>query len=354
MSEKSSILRRPVAQPEEPPPYSSEPTPSSPPATSTSHSVVESIPGYGNINFSNYIPENATLSDDHTTVTCYNPRLCSNPVALGKFLEEQAALPPKLLLHVRGTHSSNTSMSPIIDFNLTINLTPLLIPQSPSQPPLHYTTLAPSTEETYRGGTTKTRAPTTSPSSTSSTDLRTLPQWLHKFASDPSKHKSFTLIRIFSNLNTSYLEGQIRNLLASTAYRGHLSISFPTTYSTVIITNANPGGSLFGVNLMALFGGGTKRYEVARAVWPFADAAPEGRGIGGQGRRCAAGLSEEAWWETWREAVRFAAVRGRRGAVTVEDRVEVKMNPMGAGVGVGGRGGGGGGGGGKVVEWGVE
>lgn len=328
MSEKQTIPRKPIspgshptalARPEDPPPYSSGPSS----LLEGSHNVAETLPGYGSINFPNFIPSNASLSDDQTTVTLYSPKLCSNPIALGKFLQEQAALPPKLSIRIRGTHSSNTAMAKVIDFDLSLNMMPLLITQNATQS-LHYIGLIGEGEEAYRGGSTKTMK-------SSPADPKNINQWIHKFCTDTAKNKNFTLVRVVTNLNTSYLEGQIRNLLASAAYRGHLTVDFPTTYSVTVVSTASPG--LFGINFSALLGG-THRYEVTRAVWPYANAPS-----GFEGRRCAV-TSEEVWWGTWKEAIQSAALARRQGAVTLEDRVEVAMNPPREGA--------------KVAEWGVE
>ena len=66
---------------------------------------------------------------------------------------------------------------------------------------------------------------------------------------------------------------------------------------------------------------GTKKFEVIKSVWPYADVAR-----GGEGRRCAV-QEEETWFNEWKDAIRHAVLVKRRGWVTVEDRLEFLMEP---------------------------
>jgi hypothetical protein len=70
-----------------------------------------------------------TISEDQTTVTTTSPLYTSNPGALIELLQHQAALPPKPLVRIKGTHSEyGASYGPIrTDFDLTMNLMPLIV-----------------------------------------------------------------------------------------------------------------------------------------------------------------------------------------------------------------------------------
>ena len=69
---------------------------------------------------------------------------------------------------------------------------------------------------------------------------------------------------------------------------------------------------------------GTKKYEVVKSIWPYADVARSE--IGAVGRRCAV-QEEEVWFADWRDAIKHAIVAKRKGWVTVEDRLEFLMEP---------------------------
>lgn len=94
--------------------------------------------------------------------------------------------------------------------------------------------------------------------------------------------------RVVANMDTLWIEGQLRALLASTQYKGTLHISFPVTHAKVVVGNP-PRANKFMSSMKKLFSGKNK-YEVVRSVWPFAS----GRN-GHEGRRCAV-QSEEVWW----------------------------------------------------------
>ena len=74
--------------------------------------------------------------------------------------------------------------------------------------------------------------------------------------------------------------------------------------------------------MTSLFSGKNK-YEVVKAVWPFATT------VSGQpGRRCIV-QSEEIWWRDWSGPIKFAIAQKRHGWVTVEDKLEAVMEGKG-------------------------
>jgi hypothetical protein len=96
-----------------PPVYSG---PSEPVRATPTTRTTNSLPGMPNIDFWKYrIPE-STLSKDQRTVTTTHSSLTSDPVALERFIREQAALPPRPHVCIKGHHATN------IDFDLKINM----------------------------------------------------------------------------------------------------------------------------------------------------------------------------------------------------------------------------------------
>jgi hypothetical protein len=134
-----------------------------------------------------------------------------------------------------------------------------------------------------------------------------------------TNHCRFTLERVVTNWDTSYLEGRIRSLVASLDYQGLVEIRFPITHNTVVVHSPNKVNQLF--TKIAQLLSGTKKYAVIKAVWPYASVPP------GAADRKFAVQSEEAWWNDWKDAIRAAILSGRKGWVTVEDRLEFLMKP---------------------------
>nr|XP_036575791.1 uncharacterized protein CTRU02_14308 [Colletotrichum truncatum]KAF6782415.1 hypothetical protein CTRU02_14308 [Colletotrichum truncatum] len=155
---------------------------------------------------------------------------------------------------------------------------------------------------------------------------REIEEWCHRFVKDPSKIKSFSLDRVVANMDTVWVEGQLRALLASTQYKGVLHTSFPVTHTKVVVQN-QPKTNKLMTSMKKLFLG-KKKYEVVQSVWPFASAKN-----GDDGRRCAV-QSEEAWWREWRDPIKHAiSQKGQKGAyVTNEDKLEALMEGKGWGV----------------------
>ncbi len=142
-----------------------------------------------------------------------------------------------------------------------------------------------------------------------------------KFKMKAKKLNRFALERMVTNWDTSYLEGRLLSLISSTSYRGHVKISFPLTHSRVVIHSPDKVNRFFS-NVAKVFTG-TKKYEVVKSVWPYADVAR-----GEMGRRCAV-QEEEVWFADWKDAIRHAVLAKRKGWVTVEDRLEFLMEPRG-------------------------
>ena len=67
---------------------------------------------------------------------------------------------------------------------------------------------------------------------------------------------------------------------------------------------------------------GTKKYEVIKSIWPYADVAR-----GTPGRRVAV-QDEEEWFLDWKDSIRHAVLGKRSGWVTAEDKLEFLMEPM--------------------------
>ena len=129
----------------------------------------------------------------------------------------------------------------------------------------------------------------------------------------------FTIQRVVTNWDTEYLDGRLRALIASTGYRNQVTITFPMTHSKIEVQSPDKVNKFF-TNVQSIFTG-INKYYVVKIVWPYASVPP-----GEDGRRFAV-QSEESWWNDWKEAIKHAILSGRKGWVTVEDRLEFLMSP---------------------------
>jgi len=93
------------------------------------------------------------------------------------------------------------------------------------------------------------------------------------------------------------------------------------THSKAIIHSPHKVNSFFS-SVTKVFTG-TKKYEIVKAVWPYANVTK-----GEQGRKCVV-QDEEEWFLAWKDLIKYAVLGKRKGWVTVEDRLEFLMEPMG-------------------------
>ncbi|KAK4193902.1 hypothetical protein QBC35DRAFT_9233 [Podospora australis] len=299
-----------------PPPYSGPSTPSQKPPPSPAAQSLLSQPrrhaGLPPLDYRLYNPPLFTLSSDRTTIRSSAPYLSSNASALISLIRQHATVPPKPQIHITGKRASSSSSRP--DFAIKLNLMHLLIP-SDSRQKLDYLRCVSQEELALRGGSKPTLEP----------HLINVEEWARRYVDDKASQKSFTLERVVANLDVNWLEGQIRALVAEMKYPGTVTVSFPVTHNKVVVSN--PEKSKFLASVAGLFSG-KKKYEVVKAVWPFAS----GRS-GEEGRRVVT-MSEEDWWREWRDTVRFAISTKRHGWVTNEDKLEVIMEGEGSAVNI--------------------
>ncbi|KAM4064769.1 hypothetical protein HRG_004876 [Hirsutella rhossiliensis] len=309
-------------QPMTPPPYSGPST-----ATSTERQQQQldgasvkgpaQYPGLPRLDYRLYSPPLFKLSSDATTLSSKAEYLSTNAATLAALVRAQATVPPKPQIQVRGTRGRR------VDFDIKLNLMSLLIPDDHLQR-IEYLHCVGDGEVAYRGGIRPDVLPQVGGGG--------LDEWCHRFVQDTATVKSFALDRVVANLDVSWIEGQLRSLVASAKYRGNVDVKFLVAHSRVLVQSPdrfNP----FVTSVTTLFSGRNK-YEVVKAVWPFATLKN-----GEQGRRCVI-QSEDIWWLEWRDPIRYAISQKRQGWVTVEDKLEAVMEGKGNQA--------------EVIDWGVD
>lgn len=266
-------------------------------------------PGMLPLDYRLYAPPLFELSADATTLLSKAEYLSTNADALASLVRAQAAVPPKPQLQVRGTRDGGHG----VDFDVRLNLMSLLVPEDAARR-MDYIRCVSDGERAFRGGTRPDTKPHVGDAG--------LDAWCRRYVKDAASVKSFALQRVVVNLDVSWLEGQLRGLVASLNYRGLVDVHFTLTHCAVVAQSPDRIGPFF-TSVAALFAGKTK-YQVVQAVWPFATTRS-----GEPGRQCVV-QSEETWWREWRDPIKYAISQRRRGWVTVEDKLEVLMEGKGA------------------------
>ncbi|CAK7227096.1 hypothetical protein SCUCBS95973_006426 [Sporothrix curviconia] len=280
-------------------------------------------PGLPHIDYRLYSPPLFELSLDKTAIKSMAPYLSATASALANLVRTQATIPPKPLIHIQGNRGSK------VDFSVKVNLMPLLISEDPRRR-MNYVRCVGRGELALRGGTSK--KPSALPEVESSDAGSAIDAWCRRFVEDQASVKSFVFERQVANMDIGWLEGQIRSLVATTGYKGVVTVTFPVTHARVIVQSPDKVNKFF-TSVATLFTG-KSTYEVVKAVWPFATHKS-----GDPGRKFAV-QSEEMWWKEWRDPVRYAISTKRSGWVTNEDKLEALMEGVGSNI--------------AVVEWGSE
>lgn len=267
-------------------------------------------PGLPHLDYRLYSPPLFELSADCTTMKTTAPYLSTNATALVSLIRAQSTVPPKPQIHIAGKRGSQK-----VDFAIKLNLMSLLVAED-SRQRMDYIRCAGEGEVAMRGG----HKPSTEPE----VGDGGLEEWVRRFIEDSGPVKSFTLERVVANMDVSWLEGQIRSMIASTDYKGVVTVAFPVTHAKVVVQNPDKVNKFF--TLVTTLFSGKKKYEVVKAVWPFATHKN-----GEQGRRCIV-QSEESWWREWKDPIKSAIANKRQGWVTNEDKLEAIMEGVGKGV----------------------
>ncbi|KAK3905698.1 hypothetical protein C8A05DRAFT_12513 [Staphylotrichum tortipilum] len=305
-----------------PPPYSGPsnppPIPDEPPlATTTPSKPPPRYPGLPLLDYRLYHPPLFDLSADKTTIKSTAPYLSSSAEALVALVRQQATVPPKPLIHVVGRRGASPTGGRV-DFDIKLNLMSLLVPED-SRMRMDYLRCVGQGEMAFRGGTKMA----TTPEVDDGEGGGWLEAWAGRFVADGAGVKQFVLERGVVNLDTDWLEGQIRSLVAGMRYPGTVAVSFPVTHARIVVQNPDRVNKF--ITSVTGFFAGKRKYEVVKAVWPFATVTRGGDERGGvPPRRCAV-QSEEVWWREWKGSIRHAIATKRHGWVTNEDKLEALM-----------------------------
>jgi len=276
----------------------------------------QKYPGLPPLDYRLYTPPLFELTSD-CNIKSTAPYLSSTAAALVTLVRAQSTVPPKPQIHITGNRGRK------VDFAVKLNLMSLLVPEDAHNRMDYLRCVGPG-ELALRGGHKPAALP----------DLGDggLEAWCRRFVEDKAQVKVFVLERQVANMDINWIEGQIRSMVATTNYKGVVSVSFPVSHAKIIVQSPDRVNK-FITSVTTLFSG-KNAYEVVKAVWPFATHKN-----GELGRRCAV-QSEETWWKEWKDPIRYAIATRRSGWVTNEDKLEAIMEGKGKGV--------------STVDWGPE
>ncbi|TGJ80131.1 hypothetical protein E0Z10_g8631 [Xylaria hypoxylon] len=313
-----ALVPAPLRQ-HQPPPYSGPSSSATDSRRPTTVKGPQYYPGLPVLDYRQYSPPMFELSADSTVITSKANYLSENVKALSSLIRNLATVPPKPQILIHGSRNRR------VDFSVRLNLMSLLVPDNPDDR-MDYLRCVTKDEMAYRGA----NEPSLKPELGAGQDG--LEAWCARYVKDHSSVKMFTLERVVANLDHNWIEGQIRSLIATTSYKGLVTVQFPVTHARVTIQNPDKVNKFF-TSVTTLFSGKAK-YEVVKAVWPFANAKN-----GEHGRKCIV-QSEKVWWEEWRDPIKYAIVQKRQGWITNEDKLECIMESKGGGA--------------SLVDWGPE
>lgn len=277
--------------PEEPPPYSSSSSRSAP--IITSQPSRPNIPGIPDVDFSAYRAASGELSKDQSTITVASPML-QNPNTLAIFLRDQAALPPRPEIRIKGRNAHQ------VHFDIRINMMAYFLPPN--------------------GTSSLSYLKATSSAGTKRSDgQEDIPRTVANAYSAETTKKRLILTRSSSNWDVECLEGRLRYLIADLKYKGDVSIEFTTCHGCVVVKP--PAGSGFGAVWSGITGAfaEAKKFEV-EVVWPYANVQRDG-----DGRVCNF-VDEDRWWMDWKKAITYAVLNRHKGFVGADTWIEAEMD----------------------------
>ncbi|KAL3428088.1 hypothetical protein PVAG01_01597 [Phlyctema vagabunda] len=262
------------------------------------------------------------------------PEYSTRAEVLEQMLRTQAMYPPTYILSIHGTHTETVrrhgkseSKNRVTDFWIKIDITHLLTSEPGRNRPNvdDRIELLAHNQRGYRGGV----FPSKRPIPADVEEGKELGAWCERFVSNPARVKSFTLKKEITNHDTKKVEQLVRSLVASTFYRGHLSVDFVMQDHELIVFSPSKINELRTIRWLRWFCYltflwmitwpilffKTKKYEVAKAIYPYSYDQGEQR------PRKPAVMSELEFYNSWESALRRGILSRFEGLMDDEYRI---------------------------------
>ncbi|KAI9149559.1 ATP-dependent bile acid permease [Paramyrothecium foliicola] len=264
-----------------------------------------------------------------------NSRLESDPKFLEQHLRALARLPPRPTVHLRGTHhetvknGDRSERREMVDFDVTIDLTYLLLKDIFNDPAWHDIRTVGNLEKVRRGTIFATRAPGFGGSGEPETGVPGVEEWCHRFCASHAGLKNFVFERRVLGWDWDALRARLEELVRATNYRGHLRVEFPLRNATSEVYNDCRTNRwrlkvwvqwLFMFTLLFLVAWPwlllrTRRWETVYADWHLSRTDE-------RGDHRYASVSEHQWYNMWARAIQRAVLSRRQGALTQAELAE--------------------------------
>jgi hypothetical protein len=246
-----------------------------------------------------------------------DPNLDRDPVMLEDFIKSKANSAPTPYIYIMGTHKETVKRGDkkethhVTDFRVVLNLQRYLWNDFDNS---RFASMALVTVDngvkTHRGTILKCRAPGAKQDIEVGAPKPTLTEWCHRYCASLRMLRMFRLERTVPGLDMEYLKNRLEGLIASTNYRGHVSVTFPIEDKNLDIYTSNTINKwrmktwvcwVFYLTFLWIFTWPylffmTRRYAVVKARWPFS--------VLENGQKVYRTVSEEQWFEKWNVAVR--------------------------------------------------
>ncbi|KAJ4223430.1 hypothetical protein NW759_006064 [Fusarium solani] len=297
--------------------------------------------------FTSYRIGNKRTRIGNEVIHLQDKRSDADPQFLGSWIKLMARLPPSPYIHIVGTHKETKrdkdgkkSREDVTDFRIMVSLRNYLWPNfNPDGPNEMKLLTAEGGEKTYRGTILKKRAPGVKGDIEVGHAKPTLKEWCHRYCANATGTKVFRLTRTVTGMDKEQLRSRLTGLIRSTNYKGKLTIEFPVADRAVDIYSSSRLNTwrlttwicwIFYLTFLWIFAWPvlfftTKRYQVVRAEWPFAQ-------VNEQGQKRYTTVSEEQWTSRYGPAIkqlcldRYDGLAGDDYLNEVLDRGEAQQN----------------------------
>jgi hypothetical protein len=274
------------------------------------------------------------------TQNIQDPQLDSDPVALEAVIRSHADIAPTPYIYIMGTHKETIKRGDkketqhITDFRIVVNLQRYLHKNfdSSNTESRHLYTIE-NGVKAHRGSSFKCRAPGAKQDIEVGTPAPTLTEWCHRYCASPRMLRIFRLERTVPGLDMMYMKNRLEGLIASTNYRGNVSITFPIEDRNLDIYTSNKINQwrlktwicwIFYLTFLWIFTWPylffmTKRYSVVKAEWPWSLTV--------DGQKVYRTVSEEQWFAKWNVAVKRLVLDRYQGEASEQMMAGVIARP---------------------------
>ncbi|EXM26352.1 hypothetical protein FOTG_07353 [Fusarium oxysporum f. sp. vasinfectum 25433] len=259
-------------------------------------------------------------------------RLDTDPEFLEQHISELAKEPPRPYVRIQGLGRKSSKDG--IDFDIHIELTPLLYQEMATRRSWRRIRAVNNFDKVRRGTTTMTRAPGFGGRGPPEEGTPGVAQWCYRYCASKAGLKVFVLERRLTGWDFALVGSRLESLVRGTGYRGEVNITFPTTNARVEIYNRCITNRwrltrwivlLFYFTLLWIFTWPwvslrTRWYETVFVEWSL--SRPDR-----QGTLRYACMSEDQWFRLWRRPIEQAIRTRRRGRLSRDDIVDECVAP---------------------------